>query len=100
MKNATINLYQFNELSNEAKEKAISQHEDFLLSIGQECENEQGEMETLYSDTIERSEVIESIEMNEYYFFIDGELAHCTTYTGGEKTGTTEFIFKGTTQTI
>lgn len=100
MKTATINLYQFNELSNEAKENAITGHENFLLSIGQEEENEDGQLVTVYYDEIDRGDVVNSIEANEYYFFADGEMAHCTTYTGGEKTGTTEFKFKGTTQTI
>jgi len=100
MKTVTINLYSFNELSEQAKEKAIYEHETFLLSIGQECENEHGEMEAIFTDSIERSEVIESIEANEYYFFADGDLAQVCTYTGGPKQGATEFTFKGIIQTI
>lgn len=38
----------------------------------------------------------ETIEANEYFFFADGELANCTTYTGQhEKAGTTELNFHG-----
>jgi len=40
--------------------------------------------------------IIETIEANEYFFYEDGKLANCTTYTGGhEKTGTTELHFHG-----
>jgi hypothetical protein len=82
MKTATINLYQFSELSKEAKQLAFNEHEEFLLSVGQECENEDGEMVTEYEETIDEKIVIESLEINAYYFFADGKLASCTTYTG------------------
>lgn len=43
--------------------------------------------------TSEKS-TIEFIEANDYYFFADGSLANCTTYTDGhEKAGTTELNF-------
>ena len=101
MKTVSINLYSFNELSNEAKEKAIFEHADFLQSIGQEVENEAGELVTEYADEIDRAEVIDSIECNEYLFFADGDMAHCVTYTGKHpRTGETEFKFHGQTITI
>lgn len=77
-----IKLYQINELTTAAKNKAIAEHREFMR-----------ELDGRYSST---KEVLENIEINEYYFFEDGELAHCTTYTGGhEKSGTTEFHFHG-----
>lgn len=96
MTQAKISLYSFAELSEQAKRKAISEHEDFLLSVGEESENEDGEMVTEYPEEIEESVVIEHIEINEYLFFEDGNLAHCVTYTGGhKKAGTTELFFHG-----
>ena len=96
MKQVTINLYSFNELSEQAKQKAINEHMDFLLNEGEMQENEAGVLETVYYDEIPENEVIESIEANDYVFFQDGSLAHCTTYTGKhEKAGITEFNFKG-----
>lgn len=101
MKTAKINLYNFSELSEKAKQKAISEHEDFLLSIGQQEENEQGQLVTVYAETMEESEVIESIEANEYLFFADGDMAHCVTYCGKhERAGQTDFKFSGETYSI
>ena len=96
MKTAKINLYNFSELSERARQKAISEHEYFLLTIGQEEENEQGELVTVYAESIEESAVIESIEINEYLFFANGDMAQYTTYTGKhEKAGQSELKFAG-----
>ena len=99
MKKVTISLYEFRELNEKAKEKAISQHEAFLLDMGQQVEGENGELVTEYLDTIEQEEVIDSIEANEYLFFFDGSLAHTCQYVGNHptKAGVHEFIFKGQT---
>jgi len=97
MKQAKINLYQFEELNEEAKERVILEHEDFLLSVGVLCENESGEIVTEYPETIERETVIESITINEYYFFHDGVLASICEYSDNHptKAGKTEFKFHG-----
>lgn len=95
MKQVEINLYSFSELSKEAKQKAIDEHKQFMDQEGQEFEDENGEMQTDYPDWSE-DEVIDNIEANEYIYFEDGRLAHCTTYTGKhEKSGTTLFHFHG-----
>ena len=87
MKQVMINLYDFDELSSIAQEKAIEEHQLFLADI----------MHELYP--IEQ--VIESIRINEYLFYADGELAQITHYTGGhEKSGVTEFHLHGETYTI
>lgn len=100
MKTATINLYSFNELNKDAQEKALIDHASFLSSIPIKVENENGELVDEYMD-YEREDVIENIEINEYLFFFDGELADCITYTGEHpKSGVTEFHFHGTTQII
>lgn len=96
MKQVTINLYSFSELSKDAQQKAINEHKDFLLSIGEEFENEDGEMVTEYPEDYEDSYVIENIEVNEYVYFEDGKLASCTTYTGKHpKSGISELNFHG-----
>lgn len=78
----SINLYSFGELSKESQTRAISEHADFLRSIeGKD-----------YAD----EDVVAVIEVNEYLFFNDGEMAHCTVYTGQHpKSGITEFKFHG-----
>lgn len=87
MKQVTIDLYLFSELDKEARQKAISDHIVFMEQSRQEWEKDD-EFTPEYAE--------ENIEINEYLFFKDGELAHCTTYTGGhEKTGITEFHFHG-----
>lgn len=96
MKTVIINLYSLSELSEEAKSKAIAEHASLLLSQGDEMENEAGELETIYRDDIEDSEVIESIEANEYLFFKNGDMARCTNFTGTHKrTGETALFLHG-----
>ncbi len=90
MKTAKINLYSFSELNEEAQEKAIFEHRNFLDEIGETLENEYGEMVTEYYEH-SKEDVIKSIEINEYWYYYNGELAPCLTYTGGhEKSGITE----------
>lgn len=82
MRTVRIKLYLFNELGADAKKKAISEHREFLHETGDGWRS--------------TKDVIENMEINEYYFFEDGELAHCTTYTDNhKKSGTTEFHFHG-----
>lgn len=90
-----INLYSLNELSSEAKQVAILNHGDFLNSFPHEYENENGEMVEEYIEHNE-DEIIESILINNYYFFKNGELANVKTYTGKHpKAGVSEFGFMG-----
>ena len=95
MKTAIINLYNLSELEENAKQLAIYEHIDFLDNEGIEEENENGEMVTDYSYKHTKSDAIDSINMNEYLFYSDGELANCVTYTGTHpKAGITELKFK------
>ena len=92
MKQVLINLYEIHELSPKAKERAISDHYDFLASEGMECENEDGELVVEDYDPTDE-EVIESIEINEYMFYADGDIARCCRYVGEHpKAWTTELI--------
>ena len=95
-----IELLSINELNTVARQKAIDEHFNFLCDTPMEYENENGEMIKEYYEP-EESEVIESIEANEYLFFTNGELAHITHFTGNhEKSGQTEFYFLGNTYKI
>tara|TARA_R100001530_G_scaffold135184_2_gene111766 strand:+ start:695 stop:1009 length:315 start_codon:yes stop_codon:yes gene_type:complete len=90
-----IILNKYNELEGTAKEKAFEEHKNFLWELGQEYEGAKGEMKTDYS-VPNKEEVEESILINGYLFFENGELADCVTYTGNhKKKGITEFNFKG-----
>jgi len=75
-----VDLYEFEELGLEARIKAINEHGDFLNQIDEEPPTEE--------------EVIESIKINEYLFFKDGDLAHCVTTTKNNKPVKTEFLFQ------
>lgn len=100
MKTVKINLYSFNELNNDAKEKAIFKHKDFLDSLELDFENESGILEYYYHEHTD-AETIESIEANDYIFFADGSLANCVTYTGKHpKNGITELTFKNEVYTL
>lgn len=80
MKTVTINLFSFEELDQEAQEKAINDHAEFLLDVDEEEHT--------------KEEVVENILLNEYLFFEDGELAHIVQYTGRHpKAGKLEFHF-------
>ena len=98
--NTIIKLYSYDELKDKAKERAFNEHKDFLDSCEEESENEQGELIKEYVDHDE--EIVEdSLRINEYLFFKDGEMADICIFTGKhEKTGTTEFYFNGETYII
>ncbi len=102
MRTIRIKLYKFDELSEAAKKLAINDHANFMSNMPEEFENEEGEMEEEYVDyTDNDADVIDNIKANEYIFFQDGKLAHCTTYTGKHiKAGKTEFHFHGKTYDI
>lgn len=91
----TIKLYEFEELSKEAKQRAIDEHRQFELEfmraedfISGEAEFDTEEQlqktyEKQYDYYLENDEpIIENIKANEYLFFEDGELPEITTYCG------------------
>ena len=86
--NVTIVLFKYEELSEESKNKAFDSHRDFLESIE--------EIGGDYTEENIKEIVDESININEYWFFISGKMADVVTYTDGhEKSGTREFKFMG-----
>lgn len=92
----TVNLYTFEELSDTAKEYAISDHRAFLLSemspndfISGDPEydtpeklQEQYESEYEYIENNDEG-VVESICINDYLFYKSGEIANACTYIEG-----------------
>ena len=90
MKTITIevDLYEYDELTHESQIKAINEHGDFLNQIGDEPPTEE--------------EVIESIKINEYLFYKDGDLAHMCQYSEDHPTkpGVLEFIFQDKTYLV
>jgi hypothetical protein len=97
MKTATIKilLYSISELQEQPKDIAIQEHENFLVSQGMEIENEEGKLENIpYNPT--KEEIIESIEINDYLFFKNGDMANCTTFVGNHpRAGKTVLNFRG-----
>ena len=93
MKSFTIKeevcIYQFNELCLSARERAINEHRQFLLEVmskedfvsGDEEFDTEEELQKAYELEFEHYEendepIIESIEINEYYFYEDGKMAN------------------------
>ena len=90
--NIEIELFDYNDLEDKAKQKAKDEHFNFLCEI---CEDKEATEESIY-DSVE-----ESIEINEYLFFEDGNMANTTKFTGEhEKTGQREFYLYGKTYNI
>ena len=95
MKTVCINLYSFSELNDDAKNRAIDEHRDFMQSFPDEYQNEHGELVFEYANYT-KAEVIENIEANEYLFFANGILADTVQYVGKHpKVGTSELNFYG-----
>ena len=95
MKTVKINLYSFNELMEESKNRAINEAIIFLNNDLISIEDESGNMQEEYFEHTEE-EAEEFIIINNYLFFKNGELANVTEYTGRHpRAGQTELILKG-----
>ena len=97
MRTATINLYNINELSKDAKDFAVGEHKDFLMSVYSDSDFDECFKMTRskYEKSLTKKYIIEDILDNDYLFFRDGTLAYITHYCGKhEKAGITEFKFK------
>jgi len=113
MKTVSIHLFKFEELNEKAQEKAVSDHRYFLIDTMRPDDFISGDPEW---DTPEKlfetyraeynyylmhdEPIIDSIQANDYWFFHDGALANCTTYTGGPNKGKTIFTLHGETDTF
>lgn len=93
MVNVQINLYSIDELNKDAKDIAIEQHKDFLLSIysNDDFDDSLNMTYSNYEADLSDDYIIEEIKANGYLFFFNGELANITHYCGKhEKAGITE----------
>ena len=86
-----LNLYSIDELSGNAKQKAIEDHRTFLLYdmrpedfiSGDPTYDTPDELEKAYNSEYEYysmndEPIIDSIQANDYLFFIDGSMANVT----------------------
>ena len=95
MKTVKINLYSFDELMEESKNRAINEAIIFLNNDLIDIEDESGNMQEEYFEHTEE-DAEEFIRINDYLFFKNGELANVTEYTGiHPRAGQTELILKG-----
>lgn len=109
MFNVNITLYSFDELNEKAKEKAIEDHRNFLLSTMHPTDFISGdpqwdtpeELQKTYDAeyeyySFEDEPIVDSIEANDYLFFANGNICPSTTYWGNHpKAGTTELQIHG-----
>jgi hypothetical protein len=119
--NLNLNLYSFDELSEDAKDKARINHIEFLGEVSDCYFNDKGnvkpeyenyfvvnviqEMERMqtpwfFSETMyheHKSEIDEEIKANDYLFFEDGEMANCISYVKNNKVYKTEFNYNSQT---
>lgn len=75
--NVEIQILSFDELSQQAKEKAVLEHLSFLSSIQDPYQGEFYE--------IDDQDVIDSIRLNKYLFYSDGSLADVIHYKGRQQ---------------
>ena len=92
-----INLYDFDELSDNAKRKAINEHRQFLIETEQPSDYYTfGEYEEQMAYIATNDEyIIENIKCNDYLFYADGNLCWSCQYVAGPKKGITEINIHG-----
>ena len=79
-----INLYRLDGLEEEAKRKAIEEHMGFLIDVYSDDDYDESFNMTRakYAKSLTRRDVIESIEINDYMYFFNGEMANTIQYCG------------------
>ena len=80
-----LKLYRLEDLSDYSKGEAIRQHREFLVSIYRaddfdKCFNM---TRSKYSKSLTKLDIIESIEINEYLFNVEGEIIQTCLYVDG-----------------
>lgn len=82
MKKVQINLYSINELSGDALANAIASHKEFLLSqySNDMFDESLNYTYSMYKKDLTKKNIIEDIELNDYLYFANGELAHTVKY--------------------
>lgn len=102
-KTVTITLLTIDELDTQAKNKALAEHKEFLIdTYNDDMYDESYSMtRSKYANSLTQGEVLESIEINEYLFFPNGEMASVTHFTGKHpRSGETECAIKGMTYPV
>lgn len=100
MEKVTINVYQLKELDKHIQNMVIDEHREFLISIySNDMFDESFNMtRSKYAKSLHKSEVIESIECNKYFYFKNGKIADCVEYTNSHpKAGKREITLNGET---
>ena len=103
MKNVTIKiiLYEYDELEENAKEKAFNEHYYYLCSNPADYEYEEGNIKYMTEEEHTKEYVEDHIKMNEYLVFKNGKMAYTVKYCGEhEKAGITELKLYGVTYII
>lgn len=77
MKELTVKVYELNELSEKAREKAIYEHYSFLKSTTYKNETTE---DIEYRENLTINDTIENILLNEYMFFENGDLIPAKEY--------------------
>lgn len=101
-----IKLYRLEELPETSRRRAIEDHRSFMLNTltpdfidGVTDWNDPEKMEMYHNEYqyIEDHDepVIENIDINDYFFFYDGDLANVVHYTGGPLAGQTWATIRG-----
>lgn len=78
----TVELYKLNELSNEVRGKVIKDHMHFLSNDYDDVDIEIHGSIKEYWNSITEESAIESIEVNEYLYYSDGNIANVVHYCG------------------
>ncbi len=97
--NVNIQLYSFDELSDQAKKTAIEEHREFMLDVAHYNLFEDEDDFIFYYESLLTNDslIIENIKCNDYLFFKDGSLANVTCYMRNDKCYKKEFCFMGDT---
>lgn len=84
MQNITITLYSLNELNKEAKNKAIAEHKEFLIDTFSDdlYDASYNMTRSKYAKQLTKADIIENIEINDYFFFSNGKQAHVVQFCG------------------
>ena len=94
----SINLYRLDGLEKEAKNKAIEEHRDFMVETYSDDMFDKvfNMTQSKYAKGLTKAEVEENIEINDYMYFFDGEMASTIQYCGKHpRSGEHEFTLHG-----
>jgi len=84
MQKVIIDLYSINELNKDAKNRAITEHKNFLVEVYSDSDYDVSFNMTRskYAKQLTKEAITENIEINDYTYFQDGGIAQTCFYTG------------------